>query len=181
MANREDDGFGFDTTTPMTDGTVIEFMFNFRYRALARGGAYEFKNFRVHVKVCGFEVIELSDDDEQLYELWLDLPRNEYLEVDPRDYFVTNDSYCPTINYEIIMDSEDFDSTPTARDLNNFVLLNPDNRPDTWTHLVSANNPGTYHYHIYAESVSRMNALKSFEQINYPCRPSIARIIAPSR
>lgn len=87
MDQREDDGFSFDTSIPMTDGFVIDLDWSFRYRALARGGAFTYKEIHVNVVVCRDEVLTQINPGFISYNLWLDLPSNEQIIINPLEYF----------------------------------------------------------------------------------------------
>jgi len=59
MFERNNDSLTFDTSIPLTDGSIEKISWEFSYFAYARGGNYEFIDIKVIVIVCGYEVIDI--------------------------------------------------------------------------------------------------------------------------
>lgn len=175
---REDDGFKFDTLMKLTDGWIKNITFPFRYRALAKGGAFIFKDVNIHIKICGYEVLRqfLPVPAVKQIELWQDQPFDETAMINPRELFNTNDSFCPTVWYKIVMKLDDntADADQTARDLKQFYLIN------RTMMNITAQAPGVYNYWVEGYSVTGKRIVKNINQTNYPCRPSVATIVPPS-
>lgn len=115
-----------DTNIPMTNGTVTEVSTYWKIEATANGTSSATSYATIDLIICDFESVETTVAGRILYEFHKN-GTDDYRDSDePYLYkldhhnFTSNDSYCPTVKYELRMTNDPMPNNgymPTSTDV----------------------------------------------------------------
>jgi len=72
LSNRDSNVLMFNTNIKMTDGSVVAQTFDFKIKAISKGGAFLTKDISVSVTICGSEIITPAVDSTFKKSLGID-------------------------------------------------------------------------------------------------------------
>jgi hypothetical protein len=152
LPQREGIAVELNSTIPMTDGSVIEQVYDFRIKAVADGGSIMMKHIQVRIIVCRYETISAVNTE-----------LNSTIYIAPRaptnfvvnHMFTSNDTYCPVNRLSLHTSAPTNTSaavSPSLKQLQTF-FLNTSQTGETILNLMSTFT-GTYEFYLLGQTVT---------------------------